>query len=216
MSTLLGWVVARRTGIALERIGSRYGGWIVPSALTGPGRTCYLAGLGEDSSLDCALARRGCDVFVFDPTPRAIDHAATAFAGMENVRFTPVGLWSSARTLRFFAPANADHVSHSVVNLQGTSEWFEAECQTLTALMEEFGHAHIDLLKLDIEGAEFEVLRHMLGTALRPYAVCVEFDQPTAFLRVALQLWRFRRAGYRVVATEGWNVTVVHDSARLS
>ena len=36
-----------------------------------------------------------------------------------------IGIWSKADRLRFYAPANPDHVSHSAVNLQGTDSYFE-------------------------------------------------------------------------------------------
>jgi hypothetical protein len=42
--------------------------------------------------------------------------------------------------------------------------------------MRQFGHTHIDVLKLDIEGAEIEVLNHLLDSAIFPTYICVEFD----------------------------------------
>lgn len=208
---LLAWVLPKRTDVDLERIGSRYGGWIVPCGSIHDGSICYLAGLGEDSSLDRALASRGCKVYVFDPTPRAIEHATTAFAGLANVTFLPVGLWSSSASLRFFAPSDPGHVSHSIVNLQKTKDWFEAKCQDLRSIMDRFAHDRIDFLKLDIEGAEFEVLDDLIRGKMRPGSICVEFDQPCGFWKVVAQLKALRRVGYRIVATEHWNVTLLHD-----
>jgi hypothetical protein len=42
--------------------------------------------------------------------------------------------------------------------------------------MEENNHDHIDLLKLDIEGAEIKVLENMLNHNIYPNYVLVEFD----------------------------------------
>ena len=42
--------------------------------------------------------------------------------------------------------------------------------------MNEYGHSKIDLLKLDIEGAEIEVLQQMLDDKIFPGYVLVEFD----------------------------------------
>ena len=39
--------------------------------------------------------------------------------------------------------------------------------------MRELGHDHIDLLKLDIEGAEFAVLEKMTAESVRPKIICV-------------------------------------------
>ena len=75
-------------------------------------------------------------------------------------------------------PRDPTHVSHSVVNLQGTEEYFEAPCRSLGSLMRELGHDRIDLLKVDIEGAEHRVVRSMLESGIHPIVVCLEIDQP--------------------------------------
>jgi FkbM family methyltransferase len=159
LRALLRWVLPIRSRRDLVRLGSRYGGWVVPEAMLVPGAVCYCAGLGEDGSFDLELAvRYRCRVFVFDPTPRSIEYASRKLAGVSRLQFKPVGLWSEARTMRFYAPRDTDHVSHSVMNLQRTADWFEAPCLGLRDLMTEWGHHRIDVLKLDIEGAEYAVL----------------------------------------------------------
>jgi FkbM family methyltransferase len=187
----------------------------VPRSAATPGNVCYLAGLGEDGSLDLALAARGCDVVVLDPTPRAKTYAEQAFQGLGNVQFLPIGLWSSSTTLRFYAPADPSQVSHSVVNLHGTDKWFEAPCRRLSEIVPELRHDRIDLLKLDIEGAELEVLSDLLRSNLRPRAICVEFDQPVPMWRIAHRIWLLRRAGYTAIATERWNVTFVIEDPQF-
>ena len=195
-----------KRGVDLVRIGSTYGGWVVPKSVLRAGAVCYCAGLGEDGSFDLGLAETyGCSVFVFDPTPRAIAYAAAALAGVDGITFEPVGLWASSAVLRFFAPTDPSHVSHSIVNLQGTSEFFEAECDSVVGIMQRLGHDRLAILKLDIEGAEFAVLGSVLGTAADVDVICVEFDQPVAVARILRQLWQLKRAGYELLAVEGWN-----------
>ena len=41
--------------------------------------------------------------------------------------------------------------------------------------MKELGHETIDVLKLDIEGAEYEVLESLIDDAIRPRQFLVEF-----------------------------------------
>ncbi len=194
--------------LGLTKIGSGYGGWIVPTALIDDSWTCFCGGVGEDITFDLGLIERfGCRVFAFDPTPRAITHVAAVAAGEPRFRFVPVGLWSEDTTLRFFAPRNPSHVSHSVVNLQRTRDYFEAPVRTLPGLMRELGTGRIDLLKLDIEGAEHEVIRTVLEAGLRPTVVCMEIDQPVRPLPFWRTVRRVRRAGYELVAVDGWNLT---------
>ena len=194
--------------LGLEKIGSGYGGWIVPTGAIRSDWTCYCAGVGEDITFDLGLIDRfGCAVFAFDPTPRAVAHVAAVAADEPRFHFLPVGLWSEDTTLRFFAPRNPAHVSHSVVNLQHTKTYFDAPCRSLPGLMDELGTERIDLLKLDIEGAEHEVVRSMLERGIRPTVVCMEIDQPVKPLAFWRTVRRVRRAGYVLVAVDSWNLT---------
>ena len=52
-----------------------------------------------------------------------------------------------------------------------------AKVVRLSELMKELGHAKLDLLKIDIEGAEYEVIRSILEDKLDIKILCVEFDE---------------------------------------
>jgi FkbM family methyltransferase len=200
--------------LGLQKIGTAYGGWVVPTALIKPDWICYCGGVGEDISFDLGLIERfGCVVRAFDPTPRAIAYIAQNAANEPKFDFHPVGLWSANTTLRFFAPRNPAHVSHSVVNLQRTSEFFEAPCRTIESIMQEVGDDRIDLLKLDIEGAEHEVVRAMLATGIRPTVLCLEIDQPVRVRTLWGTVRRIRSAGYALVDVDSWNVSFLRTDA---
>ena len=71
---------------------------MVPISLLRKSSICYCAGVGEDITFDISLIESvGCEVFAFDPTPRAAEHVGLAAAGVEQFHFYPVGLWSSDR-----------------------------------------------------------------------------------------------------------------------
>jgi len=128
-------------------------------------------------------------------------------SGVRNLHFVPLGLWSSSKRMRFYAPRNAEHVSHSIVNLQRTKVYFEADCVTLVDLMARFGHANLDLLKLDIEGAEFEVLESITAAHVSVRILCVEFDQPASIGRMLRTVQRLRETGYELLDINGFNFT---------
>jgi FkbM family methyltransferase len=195
----------------LVRLGSAYGGWWVPSSLLTSDSICYLGGVGTDVTFDVALIERfGCRVWGIDPTPESL---AWVSEQSLDARFTmvAVGLAGSAGELRFYAPSDPSHVSHSAKNLQGTSEFFVAPTVTVADLMHQLGHASVDLLKLDIEGLAHEVLASTLSAGLRPKILCVEFDQPEPLRRTLSTITMLRRCGYSVVKVEGFNVTLVLD-----
>jgi FkbM family methyltransferase len=198
-----------RRRASMVRLGTAYGGWIVPRSLLHPGAVCYLAGVGEDATFDLALIEAGCEVVSIDPTPRSIAYAATVREREPRFNLIPVGVWESDATLQFYAPRDPRHVSHSITNLQGSSTSFEAECRTVATLMRQLGHARLDLLKLDIEGAEYAVLDSLEKDRITPGVICVEFDQPTPFRRILKAVGDLKGRGYTVGAVEGWNVTLV-------
>lgn len=193
-------------GTKLERLGSPLCGWWVPVGSARPGAVAYCAGAGEDITFDLELHARGCVVRTLDPTPRAIEHVGRVAPDGPRFRFVPVGLWDTTTELRFYAPAGVG-VSHSAVNLGATSEYFTAPVTTLGAVASELGDATIDLLKLDVEGAEYRVIDSLLASPLRPGVLCVEFDQPVPVRRVVGAVRKLAAAGYRLACVEGWNYT---------
>lgn len=201
----------------LVRLGTDYGGWWVPRGLAAPGTVAYCAGAGEDVSLDIALHDAGCEVTVFDPTPRAIAYVERHAPTGPRFRFVPIGWWDEETELRFFAPRDPAHVSHSVVNLQATSEYFMAQVKPVDVLMRDLGDDHVDLIKMDIEGAEYAVIDSLLERGPQPIALCVEFDQPEPIVRTIRAVRKLREAGYALVKIERWNYTFVRsptDSVR--
>lgn len=196
----------------LEDLGDDNASWVVPTSRLSSSSICYCVGVGEDVSFDLALIEQfGCKVWAFDPTPRAIRFAEGHAAREERFHFLPVGLWSEDTTLRFYAPSNPAWVSHSAVNLQNTSEYFEAPCRSVASLMKELGHGRIDLLKMDVEGAEYEVLDGMMRDAVAPRILCVEFDQPMPTRRTIDMVSRLTDHGYLLTHIQGWNYTFVLD-----
>ncbi len=196
-----------------EQIGTGYGSWVIPAGVLGEGAVCYCVGVGEDTQLDEELVRRGHTVVGIDPTPRAVAHARRVRARLPEYRFEPVGVWSTTGTARFYAPRDPAHVSHSILNLQGTAESFDAPVERVADLAARLGHERVDLLKLDIEGAEHEVLRDLAASPLRPRVLLVEFDQPVPLRRVRATCRSLRRLGYRPVDQQRWNTTWVRAPA---
>jgi hypothetical protein len=235
-----------RNDVPTERLGTPYGGWIIPANLLNNNSVCYLVGAGEDVSFDLALAARfGCPAHIFDPTPRAQAHVELLIANLKSGQKTacatapdgfypacppevadllllhPVGIWDKDETLRFFSPKDEAHVSHSIVNLQQTDHYIEVPVRRLAGLMPELGHTRIDLLKIDIEGAEYQVLESLHKDSIFPGALCIEFDESYAnhfdakyMDRIENALQKLLAAGYHIIGKEAHchNYTLIHQS----
>jgi FkbM family methyltransferase len=227
-----------RVKVNTIRIGGTYGGWTVPENYLTPDSICYLAGAGEDITFDIGISiRYQCHVHIFDPTPRAIQHfnalknsisPLTPFAtgngeiySTENLTFDKIefhskGLWDKEETIRFYAPQNKEHVSFSALNLQKTNEFFEAQVQPVSQFMQQLKHQKIDLLKLDIEGAEYKVLQSVINDGLTIPVICVEFDESHTPLdgkfhkRIKEMISLLRTHGYLVAAIDdAYNYTFI-------
>lgn len=197
-----------------RRFGTRHGGWILPVGRLTPPGVCYCAGVGEDTSLEDELLRRtDCLVWSFDPTPRSIAHVAKQPFDPARFRFVPVGVWDRAETRRFFGHRNPAFETHSAVNLWETDSYFDAPCTTVAALMREFGHDRLVLLKIAVEGAEWQVLQNILDDAVDVRILCVVFCQPAPFWRVMAMVRRLRRGGYRYLCHDEWKFTFVCESS---
>lgn len=193
----------------LVRIGSEYGGWTVPESLIEAHWICYCAGVGDDVTFDLGLIERfGCSVWAFDPTPAAAHHVRELQSPDPRFHFVPYGVWSTDQMIPFFRPKEGDS-NYSAVNLQGTRSRLSAPVRSLTSLMHELGHNHIDLLKLDVEGAEYEALAPVLAGAVNPSVLCVEFHKTEGLSLMKQTVTRLEQAGYLAVHREDYDVTLI-------
>lgn len=182
----------------MERLGSDYGGWTVPIDLVEPGWTCLCAGAGIDVSFDLALAQRfGATVITVDPTDESREHVSRV-DGERQLRFVQAALWRENGELQMFLAADPQHRTLSSDDLQRTGRSVRVPARNLAS----FGS--IDLLKLDIEGAEYDVLP-TVGPDIR--VLCVEMH-PTRGLRAAIRaVHALRLSGFELVACHGTDFT---------
>jgi FkbM family methyltransferase len=205
---------ARRPRLAVRRFGTAHGGWPLPVDKLTPHGVCYCIGVGEDSSLEEDLLRRtSCLVWSFDPTPRSIAHIERQRYDWTRFSFLPVGVWDRTETVRFFQHTNPVFETHSPVNIWKTASYFDARCTTVAALMRQFNHERLALLKVDTEGGEWRVLPSILEEGLNVGTLCVLFCQPAAFWRVAAMMRRLERHGYRYLCHDQWKFTFVSGLA---
>jgi FkbM family methyltransferase len=156
-------------------LGTPYGGWIVPAALIEPGWICYSVGAGADISFDLALIERF-DVRVQSVEPvEGYVRQARAAAGAEP-RFAAyrAAITAADGPVRMQHTHNPEGHALSSANLFETNEFEEVPGRTLASLARELGHPRIDLLKLDVEGGEYEVIPALDLEALQIKALAVQ------------------------------------------
>jgi FkbM family methyltransferase len=101
---------------------------------------------------------------------------------IDDLLFRPVGLWSSTEKLDFYQPPDASRDASGSISAihsyyKPTPSPFEINVTTIQDLMSDFNLDHIDILKLDIEGAALEVVQRMFSDRIYPDQILVEVDE---------------------------------------
>jgi FkbM family methyltransferase len=163
----------------------------------------YSMGVGEDISFDLGLIQRfGLQVHAFDPTPRSIEWLQEQIVPPEFV-FHAYGVASFDGSCAFLPPENPAHVSHTIMKRDSSRPAIEVPMSRLGTIMKMLGHESLDLLKMDIEGAEYEVLADMLAQSIRVKQLLVEFHHRWPHIGVEKTKQAIRAlnvAGYRIFA----------------
>jgi FkbM family methyltransferase len=206
-------LVTFRHSIPTVTLGFGDGAWEVPTESLSNNPLCYCFGVGLDISFDVALSERGAQVYAFDPTPRSIEFMRQASYDRSKIHFCPIGVWEQNATLRFYAPMNRTHANFSAKNIHATSDFFIANCKTLKNIMDDLGHRHIDILKLDIEGSWFEVLRNIVFDKIDVDVICVEFDTPVNLIKATRTIRMLDNAGFELISKRRDNFLFLRNTS---
>ncbi len=187
---------------ATERFGSDYGGYELITAGLNADSVVYSFGVGEDASFDLALIERfGLVVHAFDPTPKSIQWVKEKRLSDRFV-LHEFGIADFDGTTSFNPPENPDHVSHTLLDRPATEDRaISVPVKRLSSIMKDLGHARVDVLKLDVEGAEYGVIEDMRRANVRPGQILVEFHHRFAGVgmrKSATAISTLRRMGYRL------------------
>ena len=196
---------SRQVKCARLTFGNRFADWtFCPDHLNGHS-VIYSFGVGEDVSFDLQLMERfGLEIHAFDPSPRSIEWVRQQDLG-EGFHFHPFGLAGSDGNRIFSEPEEPGiHSLKMIEDREGKEEGrstMELPVERLSTIMQKLGHKRIDLLKMDIEGSEYEVIEDLTGSSLPVTQVLVEFHH--RFGHIGIEMTRraiqiLNRAGYRI------------------
>ena len=186
----------------IRHYGTFYGGYdIVDREFI---KTVISCGLGEDASFDVELINsKDCIVYAIDPTPRSINYynnMKKQFGKSKSIEYSNHGFQkvqaydlqkinsknfiliqkaifdSTKKKLKLYFPNNKQHVSASIdKNSNNPNEFFYADVITIDEIISKHNIEQIDILKLDIEGAEITILKDILAKKIFPKQILVEY-----------------------------------------
>lgn len=213
-----------------ERLGTRYGGWWIDTRSVGPRPLLIDCGLGEDISFPEAFLQRfaGARVIGVDPNPRSLAYCrARCPDGME---ILANAFWtSSGENVTFHLPRSQDQLPKGADGVSGSldesHEYVEGGARIVTetidldTLLARAGRKECDVLKLDVEGAEYPLLESLLesGRIQAARQVLVEFHHGAT--RHTLEdtqrlIDRLAAAGFRLIHSESRNCIFLRQGSR--
>lgn len=162
--------------LATERLGSAYGGWEIVTRGMDSNTIVYSCGVGDDISFDLDVINKyGVTIHAFDPTPRSIEWVASQ-AIPRSFSMHAYGIAARDGTLAFNPPIDPSHISYTVLDRPATApSAIEVDVKRIASIAKELGTNRIDVLKMDIEGAEYEVIDDLAQTDIRPGQILIEF-----------------------------------------
>ncbi len=195
--------------IPTVKFGAGYGAWDVSIAGLTPESVVYAFGVGEEVSFDLGLIDAvGCVVHAFDPTPKSL---AWARQNVRNEKFVlhEYGLAGFDGNVSFNPPEDQRHVSYTLLDRPQTMDnAVTLPVKRLSTIMRELGHSHVDVLKMDVEGAEYDIIADLAASAIRPKQILVEFHHRFPNVGVAKTrqaIATLRKMGYRLYALAASN-----------
>ncbi len=126
-----------------------------------------------------------------------------------------MGLWDKEGELKFYRQNNPQYVSQSLVDNMFGDTYDMVKVTTIEEIMKTHNHSKIDLLKLDIEGAEVKVLNNMLDNKIYPKYLCIEFDLYLKKKDVNNEtqsiVERLISEGYKILKNDNLNITFMFN-----
>jgi FkbM family methyltransferase len=148
------------------------------------------AGAGDDISWESELiARYKVSIALLDPTDLAKDFVKSYLHSNQYLMnrktgsilvFLQLALWNRSGFIEMYAPQVLGDNNYSISDTQDTKSYLpsiKVECITIVELMEILNWRHLDVLKLDIEGGVYEVLKHMFDSQIYPTQILIEVDE---------------------------------------
>ena len=196
----------------------RYGEWAICPELLEQRVIVYSMGVGDNIDFELALIEDwNAEVYAFDPTPPAAwANDLDLSNGFHFYRWAAAAhdgeLILYPRVKRDGSTSN--NMYTLVAEESASQDGIHVPARSIRSIMGTLGHTSIDIIKMDIEGAEYAVLENLLSEKIKPGHLLVEFHHRFPGIGKSMTsdiVKRMRLAGYRIlyVSTTGREITFI-------
>lgn len=159
--------------------GNSYGGFFVADGYLNKNSIIYSFGIGEDISFDESLIQEfDCKIYGFDPTPKSIKWIENRKTS-PNFIFSPYGINSVSGMVDFLLPKNENYVSGSIEHQINVNEnkKISVPMKSLEDIVKDLKHNKIDVLKIDIEGSEYNIIQSIVEAPVEITQILIEIHE---------------------------------------
>jgi FkbM family methyltransferase len=200
-----------------ETLGAENACWTIYNNDLNSESVVYSFGVGTDLSFDLTLIEKfRMTIHAFDPTPKSIQWVQQQNTPTEFI-LHPYGLAAKSGKLDLYLPEKENYVSGSIlIDMLTTHKKVSVDVHDLPCIMKMLGHQKIDILKMDIEGAEYDVIQNIVDNQLDIKQILIEFHHRFENIGIdktksAISL--LNKAGYKIfdVAPSGEEISFIRS-----
>jgi FkbM family methyltransferase len=195
-----------KLGVELYCKTFKIGSWAFSPIGINSSSSVFSLGIANDIRFDKGMINNfACQVHAFDPNPKWIDWISAQHTPPE-FHFYPFAIGETDGTFLIDPQAQNNGgyflpVQPLAEKTDGKNNAIEATVKRISTVMSEIRVEHIDILKMDIEAAEYEVINDVLDSGIGVYQLLVEFHhhfKTVPIEKTKAVLDKLSAAGYRI------------------
>ena len=164
----------------------------------------YSCGIGGDFTFDLDMTQYlGKPTYAFDPTVPSQKKYSILY-NLHKPIFYNFGVSNIDGEENFKIILDQKHymsASNTMLNDTDQSNFMSFPVRTIPSIMRDLNHSHIDVLRMDVEGAEYKVLPTLFDLKIYPTQISMEIHHIDEKLNLDFALKLLKSNGYELI----WN-----------